>query len=236
MALPRIETPTYSLELPSTGEKIKFRPFLVKEQKILLMAQESKNDEEIVEGVGKLVRSCTFDKIDIETVPMFDIEYLFLQIRAKSAGETATLKVTCPDDKKTSVEIKVNLEEIKPQMNVAHNNEVIITDTIKLYLKYPVLSDMKGVLADGDDDIARVFTILNKCISSIHYGEEVYNRVDMTEEDINGFIDELPTKKFDEVMEFFDTMPKLRHVVSVTNPNTKVKSDVTIEGLQNFLV
>ena len=234
MALPRIETPTYSLELPSTGEKIKFRPFLVKEQKILLMAQESKNDEEIIDGVGKLVRSCTFDKIDIETTPMFDVEYLFLQIRAKSAGETATLTVTCPDDKKTNVEIKVNLEEIKPQMTEGHKNEVQITDDIKLYLKYPVLSDMKGVFADGDD-IGRVFTILNKCINSIHYGEEVYNRIDITEKDINEFVDQLSTKKFDEVMEFFDTMPKLRHVVSITNPNTKVKSDVTIEGLQNFL-
>ena len=135
MALPKIETPTYSLELPSTGEKIKFRPFLVKEQKVLMMAQEAKSDEQIANAIGNLVRSCTFEKVDVETVPMFDIEYLFLQIRAKSAGETSTLKVTCPDDKKTSVEIKVNLEEIKPQMNVAHNNEVIITDTIKLYLK-----------------------------------------------------------------------------------------------------
>ena len=235
MALPKIETPTYSLELPSTGEKIKFRPFLVKEQKVLMMAQEAKSDEQIANAIGNLVRSCTFEKVDVETVPMFDIEYLFLQIRAKSAGETATLKVTCPDDKKTSVEIKVNLEEIKPQMNVAHNNEVIITDTIKLYLKYPVLDDMKGVLVNADD-ITRVFSILNKCISSIHYGEKVYNRVDMTDKDIEDFIDQLTTQQFEEIMEFFDTMPKLRHVVSVTNPNTKVKSDVTIEGLQNFLV
>ncbi len=235
MALPKIETPTYSLELPSTGEKIKFRPFLVKEQKVLMMAQEAKSDEQIANAIGNLVRSCTFEKVDVETVPMFDIEYLFLQIRAKSAGETATLKVTCPDDKKTSVEIKVNLEEIKPQMNVAHNNEVIITDTIKLYLKYPVLDDMKGVLVNADD-ITRVFSILTKCISSIHYGEEVYNRVDMTDKDIEDFIDQLTTQQFEEIMEFFDTMPKLRHVVSVTNPNTKVKSDVTIEGLQNFLV
>ena len=133
------------------------------------------------------------------------------------------------------MEVKVNLEEIKPQMTVGHKNEVEVTDAIKLYLKYPVLDDMKDVLAD-DNDITRVFSILNKCISSIHYGEDIYNRVDITEKDINDFIDQLPSQKFDEIMEFFDTMPKLRHVVSVTNPNTKVKSDVTIEGLQNFLV
>tara|TARA_E500000318_G_C3486785_1_gene182678 strand:- start:95 stop:802 length:708 start_codon:yes stop_codon:yes gene_type:complete len=234
MALPKLNTPTYELVLPSTNEKIKFRPFLVKEQKVLLIAQESNDDEQVANAMGHLVKECTFGKVNPDTAPMFDIEYLFLRIRGKAVGETVELSVTCPDDEETKVRAKVNLDEINVQMTAEHTNEIKLSDNIKMFLRYPLLSDMKGVMG-GAGDIERVFAILKKCINEIHHGDKIYNRVDITDKELEEFIDSMTNDQLQSVMDFFDTMPKLRHAVKVTNPKTKVKSEVVVEGLQSFL-
>ena len=234
MALPKLNTPTYELVLPSTNEKIKFRPFLVKEQKVLLIAQESNDDEQVANAMGHLVKECTFGKVNPDTAPMFDIEYLFLRIRGKAVGETVELSVTCPDDEETKVRAKVNLDEINVQMTAEHTNEIKLSDNIKMFLRYPLLSDMKGVIGDVGD-IERVFAILKKCINEIHHGDKIYNRVDITDKELEEFIDSMTNDQLQTVMDFFDTMPKLRHAVKVTNPKTKVKSEVVVEGLQSFL-
>ena len=233
MALPKLETPTYELELPSTGEKIKYRPFLVKEQKVLMMAQGSKNDKEISNAIGSLVSSCTFDKVNPEKSPMFDIEYIFLKLRSKSVGETVELSVTCPDDKKTTVPVKVNLDEINVQMTTGHTNVVNLTNDIKMYLRYPLLNDVKQL--QGSDEVERVFNILVQCIHEVHHGDKIYNAVDVTKKDLETFVDQMTTEQLRSVMDFFQTMPKLRHVIKVTNPNTKKKGEVVVEGLESFL-
>ena len=234
MALPKLNTPTYELVLPSTNEKIKFRPFLVKEQKVLLIAQESGKDDQVANAMGYLVRECTFGKVNPDTAPMFDIEYLFLRIRGKAVGETVELNVTCPDDDKTKVMTKVKLDDINVQMTAEHTNEIKLSDNIKMFLRYPLLSDMKGIIGDVND-IERVFAILKKCINEIHHGDKIYNRVDITDKELEEFIDSMTNEQLQSVMDFFDTMPKLRHSIKVTNPKTKVKSEVVVEGLQSFL-
>ena len=234
MALPKLESPTFELVLPSTNEKIKFRPFLVKEQKILLMAQESKNETQIADTVGKLVNACTFGKVDSESVPMFDIEHIFLQLRAKSVGETVELKLLCPDDNKTYAKTKINLEDVSVQMTADHTNVIKISDKVTITFKYPLLKDMKDI-PDTKGEIDKVFELLNKCVHEIHFGDKVYNRVDMTNEELTEFMNSMSVDQLQEVMHFFNTMPKLRHTVKVTNPKTNVKSEVVLEGLQNFL-
>jgi len=233
MALPRIDTPTYQLTLPSTQEPIDYRPFLVKEQKIIMMAQESSDEKQMIRAMTDLITSCTFEKIDISTLPTFDVEYMFLKIRGKSAGETVELNLICPDDQETKVPTKINLDDIQVQMTVEHTNEIVITDTIKLYLRYPMFKD--AMMFTQSSQTQDVFKLLNACIVKISYGDTEYNRVDITDKDIEEFIDQLNTDQFEKVVNFFNTMPKLRHVVDVTNPKTKVKSEVLLEGLQSFL-
>jgi len=233
MALPRIDTPTYQLTLPSTQEKIDFRPFLVREQKIIMMAQESNDETQMIKAMSKLVSSCTFNKFDIDKLPIFDVEYMFLKIRGKSVGETVELNLICPDDGETQVATKINLEEVQVALVVGHSNTIDITDNIKLQLRYPVYSDATQV--GGLEQSDGVFKLLTRCIDKIIYGDQEYNRVDITDKDIEEFIDQLNTEQFNSIVEFFNTMPKLRHVVDVTNPKTKVKSEVVLEGLQNFL-
>ena len=233
MALPRIDTPTYQLTLPSTQQKIDFRPFLVREQKIIMMAQESQDEKQMVGAMSDLVTSCTFNKFDVNKLPIFDVEYMFLKIRGKSIGETVELNLMCPDDGETQVPTKINLEEIEVSMTVGHSNMIDITDNIKLQLRYPIYSDATQV--GGLDQSDGVFKLLTRCIDKIIYGDQEYNRVDITDKEIEEFIDQLNTDQFNNIVEFFNTMPKLRHVVQITNPKTKVKSEVVLEGLQNFL-
>ena len=235
MALPKIKVPTYSLELPSTGEKIEFRSFLVKEQKLLLIAQESDNEDEIFNAIKTIVESCTFGKIDATNSPLFDIEYIFIKMRGKSVGEKIKINVTCPDDEKTKVPVDVDLSDISVQMTVGHTNEVNLTEDIKLIMKYPILSDMKNIDA-GEGQSSYIFDIMEYCIQEVHEGENVYNRVDISKKDMEEFVDQFTVEQLTDVVKFFETMPKIRHVVSVTNPNTKVKSDVVLEGMNNFLV
>jgi len=234
MALPRVNTPDYTLELPSTGEKVKYRPFLVKEQKILMMAQDTKDENELANAMSKLVSSCTHGTLDASTAPLFDIEYVFLKIRSKSVGSKVDLMVLCPDDEKTQVKVKLDLDDINVTMTDDHVNEVYITDDIKVVFRYPILDDIKSV-STNPNDVTRVFNVLNKCITEIHFNDDVYQKSDMTEKDINEFIDQLTAAQFEKMSDFFNSMPKLRHVVKVTNPKTKVKSEVVLEGLESFL-
>ena len=234
MALPKLDSPTYETELPSTGEKIKYRPFLVKEQKLLLMSQESKDPKEQMNSMGQLISSCTFNKIDPYTSPLFDIEYLFLKIREKSVGANVTVMVTCPDDNETKVPVKIDLEKVGVHMTVGHTNEIELSDNMKMIMKYPLLSDIAKTTTNNEADT--VFSILQQCVHEVHHGETVYNRVDVSDKDLEEFIDSFSTQQFEMVTNFFDTMPKIRHVVNITNPKTEVKSEVIIEGLDSFLV
>ena len=235
MALPKLETKTYTLTLPSTGEDIKFRPFLVKEQKILLMAQESKNTSEIADAMSQLISDCTFGKVDPKTCPMFDAEYIFLKLRAKSVGETAQVQITCPDDDKTKVNVTINLEEVECNMTEDHTNIVEVTDNIKIIFNYPLLSTYQNNELE-EDKTKKIFSMLVECIQEIHHGDKVYNRIDVSKKELNEFIDSFDTTQFKKVSNFFETMPRLRHIVEVTNPETKVKSEGPIEGLASFLV
>jgi hypothetical protein len=234
MALPKLKTSEYTLKLPSTQEEIKYRPFLVKEQKILMIAQESGEDQQIATAIGTLVSNCTFGVMDADTAPMFDVEYVFLQLRSKSAGAKVKLMLTCPDDEETKVEAEVDLETIGVQMSVEHSQEVDITEDVTLKLRYPMLKDMKNVSINLSD-FEKTLMMLHECVESVVYGEETIHRVDMTRDEITEFIDSFNTEQLENVMKFFETMPKLRHVVDVTNPNTKVKSEVLLEGLPSFL-
>ena len=233
MALPKLDTPKYQLTLPSTGEKIEYRHFLVKEQKIILMAQESQDENQILNAVGDLVNSCTFGIIDAKKSPTFDIEYIFLKIRSRSVGETTSVNVVCPDDNETQVPVKINLDEIELLTNKDHKTNIQLTDKFTLNFRYPLMSDLYGI--DANDTTETSFALINKCVTSIQYGDEIYNRVDMTDAELNDFLEQMNSRQFAEVMDFFNGMPRLRHIIKVTNPKTKVQSEVGLEGLQSFL-
>ena len=234
MALPKLTTPEYEMELPSTGETIKYRPFLVKEQKLLLMAQESNNNKQIANAMGKLVSDCTFEKVDAKRNPMFDIEYVFLKVRSKSVGESVELTLTCPDDEKTKVKHKVNLEEIVVQIKDEHTNQIHLTDDIKINFRYPLMSDMTS-MPDTMTQTQTIFHFLTNCIESIDEGDTVHNKVDITKKELDDFIDSFTGEQFENVTNFFESMPKIRHTVEITNPTTKVKSEIVLEGLESFL-
>ena len=234
MALPKLNTPTYELELPSTGEKIKYRPFLVKEQKILMMAQESKNETEVLNAMTSLVSDCTFDVVDAKNSPMFDVEFIFLRIRGKSIGEKIELNLTCEDDGETQVPYELNLEEVGVNMTEDHTTEIDIGNDVKIHFRYPYLKDMMGI-PETINETEKSFYVLNSCINSIHYGDDVYNKVDLSDKDINDFVDQLTTEQFEKIMVFFNTMPKVRHTLTFVNPNTQAMNEVVLEGLESFL-
>ena len=234
MPLPKIETPTFELELPSTGDKIKYRPFLVKEQKNLLIAQQSGNQSEMQNAIAQCISDCTFNQLSPQNLPMFDVEYLFVKIRCKSVGENVELSVLCPDDEKTRVDVAVNLDEIEVQVQEDHTNEVIVSDDVKLYMRYPYLNDMMSI--SETDGIAATFILLKKCISEIHYGDDVYYRADMSTKELDDFIDNLTTDAFEKIAHFFETMPKMVKVLNVTNPKTNETGEVIIQGIDSFFV
>jgi len=231
MALPKLDTPVYDLELPSTGKSIKFRPFLVKEQKILMMAEESKDENEVYNAMKQIITLCTFDDLDVENAPIFDVEYAFIKIRSKSVGETIDFRVICPDDNETYGETTVKLDEVEVQVEDEHTNIIEISDTIKIIMRYPTIANAKNFTGSTND----VFDILKNCIHEIHHDETIYHRIDITDKDIEEFIEGFTVDQFKKVTDFFETMPKLRHFVEVVNPKTKVKSEVLIEGLESFL-
>jgi len=234
MALPKLETPVYTLTIPSTDEEIKYRPFLVKEQKRMIMAQESEDDKQILDAMIQLIRDCTFNSINPNKCPLFDAEYIFLQIRSKSVGETISLDITCPDDKKTIVSKDIPISEINISVFDDHSNEVNITDDIKVTFDYPLLTSYATYNQASMSEMA--FVVINDCLKDISWGETTYNKTDISKKELDDFIDSLNTEQFEKVMKFFETMPKLRLVVEVDNPNTKVKSEVALEGLRSFLV
>ena len=233
MALPKLKTPTYELELPSTGEKVKYRPFLVKEQKHLMLAMESEKATELRDALATLVSSCTFEKIDPYDVPMFDIEFMFLRFRGKSVGEKVKLNVLCPDDEKTRVEVEVNLEDVGVQLDADHTNEIEITKKIKIIMKYPDLNDMVE-MENEKETVSATFNMIKRCVHEIHDGETVYPKVDMSDAELSEFLDNLTTGPFEKIQNFFTTMPKIIHVLKVTNPKTKKKGEVVIEGIESF--
>jgi len=232
MALPQLNTATYELELPSTGETVKYRPFLVKEQKILMLAQESEDIKQTERAFADIVSSCTFGKLSPYEMPLFDIEYIFLKVRGKSVGEKITLNVLCPDDEKTRVSVDINLKDVGILMNDDHTNEVELTKDIKLIMKYPTLSDMTGF--DEKGQVLSLFEMIKNCIQEIHSGKEIYNSVDISSKELDKFIGNMSTQNFDEVNKFFETMPKLQHVIKVKNPKTKKIGEITLEGMQSF--
>jgi len=234
MALPKLNTLTYELTLPSTGEQLTYRPFLVKEQKALMIAQESEDDKQIQDAFAQIIDACTFGEIDAYTMPMFDIEYVFLQLRGKSVGEKVKLNLLCPDDEKTRVDVEINLEDVGIQMVEEHTNIIQLTDDISVIMKYPTLSDMSGFGDAGE--VTSVFTMMKRCINEIHDKETIYNKIDISEKDLDEFIDSMSTENFQNFSAFFETMPKLQHMVTVKNPKTKKKNEVLIEGLQSFFV
>ena len=235
MALPVLNNPNYEMELPSTGEKIEFRPFLVKEQKILMMAMESKDTSAQAKAVVDIIRNCTFGKIDdkVEGLPTFDIEYMFLQIRQKSVGETVEITVTCPDDGETKVPVTINLEDISIVRTEGHTNTVMITDKIGMTMRHPTMKQILSYDLTKMDTMESTFGIIQDCLENIFDENEVYD--DMNKKELSEFIEQMTTGQFEKVTEFFTTMPKLKHTVKVTNPNTGVENDIVLEGMQSFL-
>ena len=232
MALPQLNTATYELELPSTGETVKYRPFLVKEQKILMIAQESDDIKQIEKAFADIISACTFGEIEPYKIPLFDVEYIFLRIRGKSVGEKVTLNLLCPDDNETTVSVDVDLEKIDVLMNKDHTNKVDLTDDISLVMKYPTLSSMSGF--DNQGEVLSIFDMVKNCIHEIHSSEEIYNSIDVTDKEMDEFIGNMSTQNFDDVGKFFDTIPKLQHVITIKNPKTKKKGEIVLEGLQSF--
>ncbi len=235
MALPKLTTPTYELEVPSTDEKISFRPFLVKEEKILMIAMESGKNADIVNAVKQIVLECTFQKIDISKMPMFDVEYIFLQIRSKSVGEVSKLKLLCPDDKKTYADVKVNLTEVKVQVGDDHTNKIELGDGKGMIMKYPTLYSFRE---SGIKDInaTNMLDVIGTCILQIYEedGKKTYDSKDQTKKELADFIEQLNTKQFKDVQKFFETMPKLKHEITIKNPKTKKESKITLTGLNDF--
>ena len=235
MALPKLTTPTYELEIPSTDEKIKFRPFLVKEEKILMMAMESKASADITQAVKDIVQECTFNKVKIDDMPMFDVEYIFLQIRSKSVGEVSKLKLLCPDDKKTYADIELDLNEVKVQVGDDHTNKIDLGNDMGMIMKYPTIDSFSE---SGIKDInpGNMLEVISTCILQIFEdeGKKVYDTKDQTKKELTEFIEQLNTKQFREVQKFFDTMPKLKHEIKIKNPKTKKESKVTLTGLNDF--
>ena len=234
MALPKLNTVTYDLNLPSTGQKLEYRPFLVKEQKALMIAQESGDDRQIEKAFAQIINDCVIPDIDPYELPMFDVEYIFLRIRGKSVGEKVKLSLLCPDDEKTRVDVEVNLEEVDVQMQKEHTNTVELSNDVSMIMKYPCLKDMTGF--DDKGEITNMFEMIRRCIYEVRQGDTVYNRVDITDKELDEFIESMTADNFENISNFFSTMPKLIHVVEVKNPKTKKKSEIPIEGLQSFFV
>ena len=235
MALPKLNTPTYELEVPSTDEKVKYRPFLVKEEKILLMALESGKNADIIQAVKDIVSECTFGKIDLGTMPMFDIEYIFLNIRAKSVGEISKLKLLCPDDKKTYVDTEINLSEVQVQVDEGHTNKIELTDDMGMIMTYPTIDSFTET-GIQNVNASNMLDVISVCILQIYEknGEKVYQAKDQTKKELIEFVEQLNTKQFKKLQKFFDTMPKLKHIVKVKNPKTKKSGEVVLTGLNDF--
>ena len=241
MPLPTIETPTYELKLPSSNKKVKYRPFLVKEEKILIIALETKNQSDITNAVTDVLKKCVLTKgIDIDTLPTFDIEYLFLNIRAKSIGEDIKLTVTCPDDGKTKVPVTIYVDEIKVIKPKGHTKDIVLDDKMTLRMKYPSLSQFISNNFDTEDEaealVDKTFNVVADCMDTVFTEEDAWDARDYTPDERIDFVNQLNSKQYKAVEKFFATMPKLSHKIEVINPNTKEKSSIVLEGLADFFV
>ena len=237
MPLPKIATPTYELELPSTGKTIQYRPFLVKEEKLLVLALESEDTTQITTAIKAVIKACIKTRgIKVETLPTFDIEYLFLNIRGKSVGEVLDVNVICPDDEKTQVTVQIDLDSIECRKTEGHTNKIKLDDTIMMEMKYPSLDqfiksnfDMKE-----ENQMEQSFDLIASCIDKLYSADEVWASEDCSKKEMSDFLESMNSAQFKEIEKFFETMPKLSHSIKVTNPETKVESDVTLEGLAAF--
>jgi len=241
MPLPKVVTPTYELILPSNKKQIKYRPFLVKEEKILILAMERNNSNEITNAVKTILKDCLITRgIKVDSLPSFDIEYLFLNIRSKSVGESVDLVVTCPDDDETRVDVTINIDEIKVIIADNHNSEIQIDDTIKIKMKYPSLQEFIDNNFDfskpnnSEDTINKSFDIVASCVDMVYTKDESWSASDVSKSEIVEWLQTMDANQFKGIENFFDTMPKLSHTLKIINPKTKVESDVVLEGLSSF--
>jgi hypothetical protein len=237
MPLPKISTPTYELELPSTRQTIKYRPFLVREEKLLVLALESEDTKQITNAIKTVIKNCIETKnIKVESLPTFDIEYLFLNIRGKSVGEEIEVNIICPDDGETTVPVKIFVDDIKVQRNPEHNTKIKLDESIIMEMKYPSLDQFIKSNFDftSDNTMEQSFELIATCIDKIFNEEEVWVAADVTKKELLEFLDQMNSSQFKEIEKFFETMPKLSHTVKVKNPSTEVESEVTLEGLSSF--
>ena len=238
MPLPKIATPTYELELPSSGETITYRPFLVKEEKLLVLAMESEDTKSITRAIKEVLKSCIKTKIKVDTLPTFDIEYLFLNIRGKSVGEEVEVTVTCPDDGVTEVDVNIPIDNIQVQKSKEHTNSIKLDDTMSMTMKYPSLDQFIETNFDVNESkgtqLEQSFDLIGSCIETIYSDEEAWPASDSTKKEIGEFLEQLSSSQFQDIEKFFETMPKLSYDVVVTNPKTKKKNTVVLEGLASF--
>ena len=237
MPLPKIATPTYELELPSTGKTISYRPFLVKEEKLLVLALESEDTKQITNAIKAVIKACVLTKgIKVETLHTFDIEFLFLHIRGKSVGEELEVNIICPDDEKTQVPVTIDLEDIQVQKTEDHTNQIKLDSNLMMEMKYPSLNEFikNNFEFDEKNQMQQSFELIAQCIDKIYNEEEVWTSSDCTKKEMNDFLESMNSAQFKEIESFFTTMPKLSHTVKVTNPETKVESEVVLEGLASF--
>ena len=237
MPLPKIATPTYELELPSTEQTVKYRPFLVKEEKLLVLALETEDTKQITTAIKTVLKSCVLTKgIKVEQLPTFDIEYLFLNIRGKSVGEELEVKVICPDDEKTEVPITIDLDEVKVQKSEGHNNQLKLDDTLMMEMRYPSLDQFIKNNFDFkyENQMEQSFDLIGSCIDKIYNEDEVWATAECTKKEVKEFLESMNSSQFKDIEKFFETMPKLSHTIKVKNPKTKVESEVVLEGLASF--
>jgi hypothetical protein len=239
MPLPKITTPIYELEIPSLKKKIRYRPFLVKEEKILIIALESEDSKQIANAVKNVISNCILSKgVKVDDLSTFDIEYLFLNIRGKSVGETVDVLITCPDDETTQVPMSINLDEINVEVDPKHSRDIKLDDTLTLRMKYPSMTEfIKNNFDSGDGvSVDDTFDLIISCIEQIYSEEESWTASDSTKKELLEFVEQLSSKQFKEVEKFFETMPKLSHTIKIKNPKTGVESEVVLEGLSAFFV
>ena len=237
MPLPKISTPTYELELPSSGQTVKYRPFLVKEEKVLVIALESEDNKQITNAIKAVLKSCIQTRgVKVEHLPTFDIEYLFLNIRGKSVGEELEVNVICPDDEETQVKTTINLDDIQIEKDENHTKQIKLDDNLMMEMKYPSLEQFIKNNFDFDEknQMDQSFELIATCIDKIYNEDEVWATADCTKKEVNEFLESMNSSQFKEIETFFETMPKLSHTIKVTNPKTKVESDVVLEGLASF--
>lgn len=236
MPLPKLSTPTYELEIPSTGKKIKYRPFLVKEEKVLLLAMETEDEKQMANAIKTILSNCIVtSRFKPDTLSLFDIEYLFLNIRGKSVGETVEVNIICPDDNETTVPVTIDIDDIKVQKSDDHTNQIKLSDDVTVIMKYPSMDlFIRNNISSNTSDVDDVFEIASMCIDQVVEGEDVYEADNFSKKEILEFLESMDTKQFVSIQKFFETMPKLSHTVKIKNPNTKVESEVVIEGLSSF--